>query len=66
MQHLFNIDYRIKTTSLNNGEYSSDHVGAVYTHVSVSNDVGEVFADLVDLHREDNLIGLEIISVERQ
>jgi len=66
MQHHYEVNYRVKTTSSNNGEYSNDHVGTVLKHVSVSNDVGEVFVDLVDLHREDNLIGLEIISVEMQ
>lgn len=63
MKHHYKVDYRVKTTSSGNGEFSHEQVGQLHSHVSVSDDLGEVFTDLFDLHRNDYLVGLEILSI---
>lgn len=63
MKYHYKVDYRVTTTSSDNGEFSQDQIGQLKTHLSLSDDVGEVFTDLCDLHRDDYLVGLEILSI---
>lgn len=63
MKQHYEVAYRVKLTSEDNGEFSKEQVGKTLTHVSLSDDVGEVFTDLVDLHRNDYVVGLEILSI---
>jgi hypothetical protein len=62
---LYKVDYRITKTSSDQGEFSADQIGERLTHISVSDDVGEVFIDLCELHREDYLVGLEILGISK-
>lgn len=63
MKQQYEVAYRVKLTSEDNGEFSNEQVGKTLTYVSLSDDVGEVFTDLVDLHRNDYVVGLEILSI---
>lgn len=64
MKHHYEVSYLVKLPTVGNGEYSNDQTNKVLTYISMSDDLGEVFIDLVDVHRDDYIIGLEILSIE--
>lgn len=64
MSYTYKVTYKIKTTLIANGEFSHDQVAEKRTLMSVTDDLGEIFTDLYHLHREDSVIGLEVVSVE--
>jgi hypothetical protein len=63
MKQHYDVSYRVTLTALDNGEFSNEQVGKTLSHISMSDDIGEVFTDLVDLHRNEYLVGLEILSI---
>jgi hypothetical protein len=66
MKNLFKIDYSLKTTSTNNGEFVREQKVNQFSIYTETNDLNEIFTDLFDLHRYDGIIGIEIIGVEEQ
>jgi hypothetical protein len=64
MSHTYKVIYRVKTTLIANGEFSQDQMDEKKTLMSVTDDLGEIFTDLFHLHREESMIGLEVLSVE--
>lgn len=64
MSYTYKVTYKIKTTLIANGEFSSDQLDEKKTMMSITNDLGEIFTDLYHLHREDSVIGLEVLSVK--
>ena len=59
----YRVRYSVTTTLQKHGEYDGAQKVAVYTMMSVSNDLNEIFTDLFDQHRNESIIGLEILSV---
>ena len=66
MRHLFKVDYLLKTTFINNGEFLIDQKEMLLSLYVETNNLNEIFTDLFDLHRHDGIIGIEILSVEEQ
>ena len=64
MSYTYKVTYRIKTTMIANGEFSHQQFDEQRTIISVTDDLGEIFTDLYHLHREDSMIGLEVLAVE--
>ncbi len=64
MSYTYKVTYKVKTTLVANGEFSHDQLDEKRTLISVTDDLGEIFTDLYHLHREDSVIGLEVLSVE--
>jgi hypothetical protein len=64
MSYTYKVTYKIKTTLIANGEFSSNQLDEQRTIISVTDDLGEIFTDLYHLHREDSVIGLEVLSVK--
>ncbi|MDB5258791.1 MAG: hypothetical protein JWM14_3486 [Chitinophagaceae bacterium] len=64
MSYTYKVTYKIKTTMIANGEFSNNQLDERRTMISVTDDLGEIFTDLYHLHREDSMIGLEVLSVE--
>ncbi|HWZ21918.1 MAG TPA: hypothetical protein VNW06_04650 [Cytophagaceae bacterium] len=60
--------YKIRyslTTSLNgHGEFSQNQNVVIQVFKSETNDLNEVFTDLFGFHRNESIVGLEILSVE--
>lgn len=64
MSYTYKVTYRVKTTMISNGEFSHQQFDEQRTIMSVTDDLGEIFTDLYHLHREESMIGLEVLSVE--
>jgi hypothetical protein len=64
MKTLFKVNYSLRTTAVNNGEFLDDHKIEQYSRLSETNDLNEIFTDLFDTHRFDGIIGLVILGVE--
>ena len=64
MSYTYKVTYKIKTTLIANGEFSPNQLDEKRTIISVTDDLGEIFTDLYHLHREDSVIGLEVLAVE--
>lgn len=64
MSYTYKVTYKLKTTLVANGEFSHDQLDEQRMLISVTDDLGEIFTDLYHLHREDSMIGLEVVSVE--
>ncbi len=64
MGYRYKVTYNVRTTSVANGEFSRVQVAEERSLWSVTNELGEIFTDLFYLHREDSVIGLEVLSVE--
>ncbi len=64
MSYTYKVTYKIKTTMVANGEFSKDQLNETRTLISVTDDLSEIFTDLYHLHREDPMIGLEVLAVE--
>ena len=66
MRNLFKVEYLLKTTAINNGEFLIDQKEDIFYIYIETNNLNEIFTDLFDLHRHDGIIGIEILSVEEQ
>jgi hypothetical protein len=66
MKTHFKVSYSLRTTSTNNGEFTSDHKVEEHSVISETNDLNEIFTDLFDTHRHEGLVGLVILGVEEQ
>jgi hypothetical protein len=64
MKTLFRVNYSLRTTAINNGEFLDDHKIEEFSRLSETNDLNEIFTDLFDIHRFDGIIGLVILGVE--
>jgi hypothetical protein len=64
MSYTYKVTYQVKTTAIANGEFSTDQLDEKRTMMSVTDDLGEIFTDLYHVHREDSMIGMEVLSVE--
>lgn len=61
---VYKFRYSVTTSLAGHGEFSQHQNVTIQSFKSETNDLNEVFTDLFDLHRLENIIGLEIISVE--
>ncbi len=59
----YKIRYSVTIAPDSNGEFSHNQNVLVQTLKSETNDLNEIFTDLFDLHRNEHLVGLEILSV---
>ena len=64
MNTLFRVNYSLRTTVVNNGEFLDDHKIEEFSRLTETNDLNEIFTDLFDIHRFDGIIGLVILNVE--
>lgn len=64
MSYTYKVTYKVKTTMIANGEFSHQQFDEQRTIISVTDDLGEIFTDLYHLHREESMIGLEVLAVE--
>lgn len=64
MQYRYRITYLTKTVEDNHGEFSDEQMTREYAVDSITNDLNELFTDLLDKHRHDGLVGMEILQVE--
>ncbi|MBC7488417.1 MAG: hypothetical protein H7282_16890 [Cytophagaceae bacterium] len=64
MSYTYKVTYRVKTTMIANGEFSHQQFDEQRTIISVTDDLGEIFTDLYHLHRDDSMIGLEVLAIE--
>jgi len=64
MSYTYKVTYKVKTTLIANGEFSHQQFDEQRTLISVTDDLGEIFTDLYHLHREDSMIGLEVLAVD--
>ena len=60
----FKIRYSVTTAPGNHGEFSQNQNVLIQTFKSETNDLNEIFTDLFELHRNEGIVGLEILSVE--
>ena len=60
----YKIRYSVTTALEGHGEFSQNQNVIIQTFKSETNDLNEIFTDLFGLHRFENIIGLEILSVE--
>lgn len=60
----YKIRYSVTTSLENHGEFSQNQNVLIQSLKSETNDLNEVFTDLFTLHRQEGIIGLEILSVE--
>ena len=60
----YKIRYSVTTSLDGHGEFSQNQNVSIQVFKSETNDLNEVFTDLFGLHRHENIIGLEILSVE--
>ncbi|MDB5271682.1 MAG: hypothetical protein JWO58_49 [Chitinophagaceae bacterium] len=64
MGYTYKVTYKLKTALDAHGEFSHQQFNEELSLISVTDDLGEIFTDLFYLHREDHLMGLEVLSVE--
>ncbi len=60
----YKIRYSVTTGLDSHGEFSQNQNVIIQTFKSETNDLNELFTDLFGLHRQEGIIGLEILSVE--
>jgi hypothetical protein len=60
----YKIRYSVTTSLDGHGEFSQNQNVSIQSFKSETNDLNEVFTDLFGLHRNEGIIGLEILSVE--
>ena len=60
----YKIRYSVTTSIEGHGEFSQNQNVIIQSFKSETNDLNEIFTDLFGLHRHENIIGLEILSVE--
>ena len=60
----YKIRYSVTTALDSHGEFSQNQNVIIQTFKSETNDLNELFTDLFGLHRQEGIIGLEILSVE--
>ncbi len=60
----YKIRYSVTTTLESHGEFSQNQNVLIQTFKSETNDLNEIFTDLFGLHRNEGIVGLEILSVE--
>lgn len=60
----FKIRYSVTTTINSHGEFSQNQNVLIQTLKSETNDLNEIFTDLFGLHRNEGIVGIEILSVE--
>ncbi len=60
----YKIRYSVTTTLEGHGEFSQNQNVLIQTFKSETNDLNEIFTDLFGLHRNEGIVGLEILSVE--
>jgi hypothetical protein len=62
----YKIRYSVTTSLDSHGEFSQNQNVLIQTLKSETNDLNEIFTDLFGLHRNEGIIGLEILSVEER
>lgn len=61
-QHQFQVDYRVKTYKEVEGVITEFNTSEL-SYISKTDNLHYIFKDLVDIHYNDNLGGLEILEV---
>jgi hypothetical protein len=64
MSYSYKVTYKLKTALHAHGEFSHQQFNEELSMISITDDLGEIFTDLFYLHREDYIVGLEVLSVE--
>ncbi len=59
----FLIEYNLTKTVDGHDEFSDERMKEKRMVVSVTNNLSEIFTDLLDTHRNDSITGIEIVSV---
>jgi|GEM_PF-3342988 hypothetical protein len=59
----FLIVYHLTKTADGHDEFSREQIKEKRMVVSVTNNLSEIFTDLLSAHRNDSIIGIEIVSV---
>ncbi len=62
----YKIRYSVTTSLDGHGEFSQNQNVIIQSFKSETNDLNEIFTDLFGLHRQEGIIGLEILSVETE
>jgi hypothetical protein len=60
----YKVRYSVTTALDSHGEFSQNQNVIIQSFKSETNDLNELFTDLFGLHRQEGIVGLEILSVE--
>jgi len=62
---LFSVNYQLKISINNNGEFSNEYITRTESMTNTSNYLPEILTDIYEKHRHEWLMGVEIQEVTR-